>query len=146
MNNCIFCKYSNEKNDRVLFDSQLFFCLLDIKPVSFGHSLVIPKRHVVNFLDLTAEESKELLLVSQKLIEYIKKNKDLIYKISMETAYSSSIQLIKDQYIQIATGFNIGINDGVSAGRTVHHLHCHIIPRYDNDIEDPSEGIRNILQ
>ena len=96
MNNCIFCKYSNEKNDRVLFDSQLFFCLLDIKPVSFGHSLVIPKRHVVNFLDLTAEESKELLLVSQKLIEYIKKNKDIIYKVSMETAYSSSIKLIKN--------------------------------------------------
>lgn len=146
MDTCIFCKYSNQKNNRVLFDSSLFFCLLDIKPVSFGHSLVIPKRHVVNFLDLSLDETCELLIISKKLIEFIKDNTDLIYKISKESVNSFTFPMIENQSKQLPSGFNIGINDGVSAGRTVHHLHCHIIPRYNGDVEDPSEGIRNILQ
>ncbi len=146
MDNCIFCKYSSQKTSRVLFETSQFFCLLDIKPVSFGHSLVIPKRHVVNFLDLSVEESKELLIVAKKLIEFIKNNLDLIHKTTIETVKSFTLPLVESQSIQTPTGFNIGINDGVSAGRTVHHLHCHIIPRYDGDVVDPSEGIRNILQ
>jgi diadenosine tetraphosphate (Ap4A) HIT family hydrolase len=116
---CIFCKYSIQKTSRVLFETSSFFCLLDIKPVSFGHSLVIPKRHVVNFLDLSVEESKELLIVAKKLIEFIKNNSDLIHKTTIETVKSFTLPLVESQSSQTPTGFNIGINDGVSAGRNV---------------------------
>ena len=85
-------------------------------PISPGHILVIPKRHIESFSEATSEEMLDCL----KLINLVKCR-------------------VK------ADGFNVGYNDGVAAGQTVMHAHMHIIPRYNNDVKDPRGGIRWIL-
>ena len=94
--------------------------IYDNYPVSKGHSLVIPKRHISSLSEATTQEITALF----SLVDETKKQLYDIYK---------------------PTGFNIGINDGASAGQTVMHLHIHVIPRYKGDQEDPRGGIRWIF-
>ena len=89
-------------------------------PVSPGHTLVTPKRHVGSFFDLTPEEREAILA----LIDEAKKGVDAEFA---------------------PDGYNIGINDGQAAGQTVPHLHIHLIPRYKNDQQDPRGGVRWIF-
>jgi diadenosine tetraphosphate (Ap4A) HIT family hydrolase len=89
-------------------------------PVSAGHSLVIPRRHVGSFFETTQEERIALL-------ELLDEAKRVILR-----------DLKPD-------GFNIGINDGEIAGQTVPHLHIHLIPRYKGDANDPRGGVRWVL-
>ena len=89
-------------------------------PVSPGHSLVIPKRHVGSFFEITAEERLALL--------------DLLDQAKV----AAQLELSPD-------GFNIGINDGPAAGQTVPHLHIHLIPRFEGDQADPRGGVRWII-
>jgi diadenosine tetraphosphate (Ap4A) HIT family hydrolase len=89
-------------------------------PVSPGHSLVIPKRHVGSFFEVTAAERAALLALLDKA-------KDLV-----EQAHKPA-------------GYNIGINDGAAAGQTVPHLHIHLIPRYTGDQADPRGGVRWVI-
>jgi diadenosine tetraphosphate (Ap4A) HIT family hydrolase len=89
-------------------------------PVSRGHSLIIPKRHIASFFEITIEEQTamfELLAKARHLLQ-AEHNPD---------------------------GFNIGINDGAAAGQTVMHLHIHLIPRYAGDTDDPRGGVRWIM-
>ena len=78
------------------------------------------KRHVENFFETTEEEKRDLF----ELIDKIKNIIDEKYK---------------------PTGYNIGINCGVSAGQTVMHVHVHLIPRYDGDVENPRGGVRGVI-
>jgi len=94
--------------------------ILDGYPISEGHTLVIPKRHVGSFFELETAELEDLLSVLERA------------KARLDAEYGPD-------------GFNIGINDGPAAGQTVPHLHVHLIPRYAGDQEDPRGGIRWIF-
>ena len=89
-------------------------------PITPGHTLIIPKRHIGSFFELETDERQDLLnlLVAAKKIlqEEFKPN-----------------------------GYNIGINDGQAAGQTVPHLHIHLIPRYKGDLPDPRGGVRWVI-
>jgi diadenosine tetraphosphate (Ap4A) HIT family hydrolase len=88
--------------------------------VSPGHSLVIPKRHVGSFFETSSEERAALL--------------DLL-----DQAQAAAKAEFRPD------GFNIGINDGASAGQTVPHLHIHLIPRFQGDMPDPRGGVRWVI-
>lgn len=117
MNHCLFCSLPP---GRVIDSSPLGLVIRDAFPISPGHTLIIPKRHVGSFFDLGTEERTDILA----LLDRAKANVD------------------KDFNSQ---GYNIGINDGTAAGQTVPHLHIHLIPRYDGDRPDPRGGVRWII-
>lgn len=114
-NNCIFCKPTN-----VIVNGQYAYSKLDEFPVSKGHCLVIPKRHVKTLWELTDEELKDLYTV-------MKQTDDWIFK-----WYHPD-------------GTNIGINEGEAAGQTIEHLHIHLIPRYEGDVVCPRGGVRGVI-
>jgi diadenosine tetraphosphate (Ap4A) HIT family hydrolase len=109
------------KGDEILFDGEYFFIIKDKFPVSPGHLLVISKALKNDYFDLSNEELIELPRM-------ILKAKDLIQK-----EFSPH-------------GYNIGMNCGASAGQTVMHFHCHIIPRYNGDMDDPRGGVRHSIK
>ena len=114
---CPFCTLAPE---RILHDYGNVVVFRDGFPVSPGHTLVIPTRHVGSFFDTTPEERTTLLL-----------------------ALDEAKQDLDEEYGP--DSYNIGINDGPCAGQTVPHLHIHIIPRFGGDSEDPRGGVRWIL-
>lgn len=117
---CLFCDRENKNEHIIISETELVFAKWDKNPASKGHLLVIPKRHVVSFFDLTNEE---IIAVY-----------DLLKKMKL---------VVLEEYKP--DGFNIGVNEGEVAGRTVHHLHFHLIPRYKGDVDNPKGGIRNII-
>ena len=114
---CPFCKPYEFKP---VLESNDFLIIEDSHPISPGHLLLIAKRHVESFF-LTTKEEKAALLNG------IEQAKALVEE-----------KLSPD-------GYNIGINDGESAGQTINHLHIHLIPRYKGDSQDPRGGIRWIF-
>ena len=117
MSNCPFCALPFE---RIIHTSQHGLIIRDGFPISPGHTLVIPRRHVDSFFNLTEDERIDLL----GLLDQAKAGIEKEFK--------------PDTY-------NIGINDGPAAGQTVLHLHIHLIPRYAGDIPDPRGGVRWII-
>ena len=114
---CIFCDIVRENNARIINQNNLAIVIRDGYPISEGHTLVIPKRHISSFFEVTEEEQKAIL----KLINQEKEKLDLEFS---------------------PDAYNIGINDGEAAGQTVPHLHIHLIPRYQGDVEEPRGGVR----
>ena len=114
---CPFCTLPPE---RILARNEYGGVLRDLYPVSAGHTLVIPWRHVSSFFDLTPEERAGLLA----LVEGAKAALDA--------------EMRPDAY-------NLGLNDGPAAGQTVPHCHLHLIPRYAGDQEDPRGGVRWVI-
>ena len=114
---CPFCSLSP---DRLTTRGELGFAIRDAFPVSPGHTLIIPTRHIGSFFELTDAERQDLL----KLVD--------ITKADLDREFTPQ-------------GYNIGINDGAAAGQTVPHLHIHLIPRYDGDQPDPRGGVRWIF-
>ena len=107
--NCIFCDIASRKEEaEILFENHNVISFLDIRPVNFGHALVIPKNHYENFISVPASVLNELIEVTQHLSKYIKEG-------------------LK------ADGFNIIVNNGAAAGQTIYHFHFHIIPRFNKD-------------
>jgi diadenosine tetraphosphate (Ap4A) HIT family hydrolase len=104
----------------VIDSSPLWLVIRDAFPISPGHTLIIPKRHVGSFFELEADERAELLALLDKA------------KAVTDKEFSPQ-------------GYNIGINDGAAAGQTVPHLHIHLIPRYQGDRPDPRGGVRWII-
>lgn len=94
--------------------------MADAFPVSAGHTLVIPRRHVTSFFELTEDEVKAVY-------ELLRQMKDQL-----------------DQNLRPG-GYNIGVNVGVVAGQTIDHVHIHLIPRYSGDVADPIGGVRNVI-
>jgi diadenosine tetraphosphate (Ap4A) HIT family hydrolase len=115
---CPFCQPLPP--ERVLAASDSFVAFLDGFPVSTGHTLVIPKRHVASLFDLPERDYRELW----SLVAGVRK-------------------LLAEKFHSAA--FNIGVNDGTEAGQTVGHAHIHVIPRYAGDVPDPRGGIRWII-
>ena len=115
---CPFCQPLPP--ERVLAASDTFVAFFDGFPVTPGHTLVIPKRHVTSLFDLPEREYQELWAQVAEL-----------RKMLAEKFHPSA--------------FNIGVNDGTEAGQTVDHAHIHIIPRYAGDVADPRGGIRWII-
>jgi diadenosine tetraphosphate (Ap4A) HIT family hydrolase len=115
--NCPFCRLRPE---RILHQSPLALAITDGHPVSAGHCLVVPRRHVGSWFDTTDEERREML----QLLD-------------------AARQTVVRRHAPAA--FNVGINDGPVAGQTVPHVHVHLIPRYAGDVAEPRGGVRWVL-
>jgi len=116
INECPFC---NLNKDRVIFENVHSYALLDIFPVTKGHTLIIPKRHILKLEDLNNEEILDIF-------ETFKKVKNGIEKFFN------------------AMGFNFGLNLGEISGQSIEHIHFHLIPRYRGDKKFPDGGIRKV--
>ncbi len=116
-NPCPFCTLPRE---RILGENKHAVWIRDGYPVSPGHSLVIPRRHVGSFFDVTDEERGDMLAL-------------------LDLAKAAATDEFNPD------GYNVGINDGPSAGQTVPHLHIHLIPRFKGDMPDPRGGVRWII-
>jgi diadenosine tetraphosphate (Ap4A) HIT family hydrolase len=114
---CVFCALPV---DRIVQQDRLCVTLRDAFPVSPGHLLVVPRRHVASFFDLNREEQASLLAAARGA----KRALDL--------------ELHPD-------GYNVGANIGAAAGQTVMHAHLHVIPRFAGDVPDPRGGIRHCI-
>jgi len=114
MATCPFCTVAP---DKMIAQNTLTFTVRDTLPVSTGHTLIVPKRHIAGIFEAEPDEVAAL----------------------WEALRQARAQLLKELS---PDGFNIGINDGLAAGQTILHLHIHIIPRYKGDMPDPRGGIR----
>lgn len=151
MKNCIFCKFY-KNNHNVEYKNKFFYIRFDDFPVSPGHLEIIPIRHVVSFFDLDLLEWHNLKLTINKAIDIIKKTdfKNLYEAILKDSSNKVNKEfckkLLKRKNLnKKPNGYNIGINEGKVAGRTVNHLHIHIIPRYLGDVDDCVGGIRCVI-
>tara|TARA_B100001057_G_scaffold214516_1_gene214840 strand:- start:556 stop:951 length:396 start_codon:yes stop_codon:yes gene_type:complete len=117
-NPCLFC---NTKESGIALENQLAFASYDTYPVSKYHCLIIPKRHIKDFFELT---NNELVACN----DLIKKVKDEVIK--------------KDPNI---LGFNFGTNVGKVSGQSILHCHFHLIPRRLGDVENPQGGVRSVI-
>jgi len=115
---CVFCELSK---NRVIEENELAIAFEDNYPVTSGHTLVIPKRHIDEYFGLYQPERNAI----QKLLE------------------SSRERILSND--KSVTGFNIGNNSGESAGQTIFHCHTHLIPRRDGDCVDPKGGVRGVI-
>jgi diadenosine tetraphosphate (Ap4A) HIT family hydrolase len=106
--------------DRILEANALAVAVADGFPVSAGHTLVIPRRHVNSFFELAEDEV---------------------------AAVYSLLRCMKDRLDEALKpgGYNVGVNVGTVAGQTVVHAHVHLIPRYAGDVPDPIGGVRNVV-
>lgn len=114
------CPFCTLPSDRVRWSDDLCLVIRDAFPVSPGHSLVISRRHIGSFFELTAEERVSVLAALD------------VAKQELDAEFAPAV-------------YNIGINDGPAAGQTVPHLHVHLIPRYEGDMEDPRGGVRWVI-
>ena len=114
---CPFCTLPPE---RIVAANAVGWVVRDAYPVSPGHTLIIPRRHMGSFFELSADERQGLLALLDQ----------------------ARAELLASQAPQ---GFNIGINDGPAAGQTVPHLHIHLMPRYSGDQPDPRGGVRWVI-
>ena len=117
-NPCLFC---NSEKSGCAYENDLAYASYDSYPVSEYHCLIIPKRHIKDYFDLSNEE----LIACNKLIKIVKKeitNKD------------SSVK-----------GFNLGTNIGKVSGQSILHCHFHLIPRREGDVENPQGGVRSVI-
>lgn len=114
------CPFCTLPADRILFADDHALVIRDGYPVSPGHTLIIPRRHIGSWFDTDSAERGSLMrLVDQA-------------KAQLDREFSPA-------------GYNLGINDGTAAGQTVPHLHVHLIPRYAGDREDPRGGVRWVM-
>jgi diadenosine tetraphosphate (Ap4A) HIT family hydrolase len=115
---CPFCELPDF---RVLARNKLALAFRDAFPVTAGHSLVVPRRHVVDYFGLSPEE----VLACNELVHRLREE--------IEAGDPS------------VTGFNIGANAGADAGQSVFHCHIHVIPRRKGDVENPRGGVRHVI-
>ena len=121
MTDCPLCSQRDnviENGKKV--ENELAYVLEDSNPVNPGHCLIVPRRHVAEFFDATAEEK-------MAIFELIDEMKAIIDK-----KYSPD-------------GYNIGVNIGKFAGQSVPHIHIHMMPRYQGDVENPRGGVRGVI-
>jgi len=114
------CRFCNLSTTDIVIANELAVVSRDSYPVSPGHTLVIPKRHVGSFFDTTTEERLALM----ELIDQAK--------------------LALDREFHPAA-YNLGLNDGPAAGQSIPHVHFHLIPRYEGDRTDARGGVRWVL-
>ena len=115
------CPFCDLPADRILAVDGPCLAFRDGFPVSAGHTLVIPRRHVASFRDLTPDEWAAAHRLARKLAADLQAADPAI------------------------TGFNFGANDGTDAGQSVFHCHLHLIPRRAGDHPAPRGGIRGVI-
>ena len=115
---CPFCTLPADR--AMIAESATAYAIFDKFPVSKGHALVIPTRHVSNYFDLTLQEQMVCLALLNEVKAILQK------------------QFNPD-------GFNVGINIHAAAGQTVPHAHIHLIPRYQGDVQEPRGGVRGVI-
>jgi diadenosine tetraphosphate (Ap4A) HIT family hydrolase len=115
---CLFCELPS---DRVVAENRLALVVRDGFPVTEGHSLIIPRRHVADYFELFQPELNAI----QSLTAEVKR------------------QLVDDD--RSIEGFNLGVNVGEAAGQTIFHCHVHLIPRRVGDAENPRGGVRGVI-
>lgn len=111
---CPFCEHDS------IIDGDLMHVRYDKYPVSEGHCLVVPKRHVETWFDMSKEEQAEAFELIDKV------------KAMLDEKHSPD-------------GYNIGMNCGENAGQTISHAHIHVIPRYKGDMPNPRGGVRGVI-
>ena len=117
-NPCLFC---DVKKSGYAHENDLVYASYDSYPVSEHHCLIIPKRHIKDYFDLSNDE----LIACSDLIKVVKKeitNKDPLVK-----------------------GFNLGTNIGIVSGQSIFHCHFHLIPRREGDVDNPQGGVRSVI-
>ncbi len=117
---CLFCRQDDARLNQISHRNATCFARLDNFPASEGHTEIVPKRHVESFFDLTPEELQDAFALILAV------RTDLTRRLRPE-------------------GWTIGVNEGRAAGRSIDHLHIHVIPRRFGDVENPAGGIRQIL-
>ena len=117
-NPCLFC---NIKESGLAYENDLAYASYDSYPVSDDHCLIIPKRHIKDYFDL----SKDELIACDELIKTVK---DEI--------------MFRDKSVK---GFNLGTNIGKISGQSILHCHFHLIPRREGDVENPQGGVRSVI-
>ena len=106
---CIFCSIvKGDIPSYKVYEDDLFLAFLDISQAEVGHTLVVPKKHFDNLLEMDDETAQKMIVLVKKLANKVKRATN-------------------------ASGVNILNNTGAAAGQSVNHIHFHIIPRYDND-------------
>ena len=114
------CPFCSPPADRVFLEADSVIALWDGYPISPGHALVVPRRHVAGWFEASRDE-----------------------QIAIVDALESVKAAIVEAYAP--DGYNIWLNSGRAAGQTVFHLHVHVIPRYNDDVEDPRGGVRWVI-
>jgi len=105
---------------KIICETKCFFAIYDAYPVSPGHLLIISQKKRKDFFDLSEEE-----------------------KLDLNNAIDLGKEIIEKNHSP--DGYNIGMNCGASAGQTIFHFHCHLIPRYKGDMDDPRGGVRHCV-
>ena len=117
-NPCLFC---NIEKSGCAYENELAYASYDSYPVTEHHCLIIPKRHIKDYFDLSNEE----LVACNDLVQILKKK---IIK--------------KDPSVK---GFNLGTNIGKVSGQSILHCHLHLIPRRKGDVDNPQGGVRSVI-
>ena len=117
-NPCLFC---NVEKSGCAYENELAYASYDSYPVTEHHCLIIPKRHIKDYFDLSNEE----LVACNDLVQIVKKE---IVK--------------KDPSVK---GFNLGTNIGKVSGQSILHCHLHLIPRREGDVNNPQGGVRSVI-
>ena len=117
-NPCLFC---NIEESGVAHKNDLAYASYDSYPVSKDHCLIIPKRHIKSYFDLSNDE----LIACNELIKIVKEE-----------------IIIKDNTVR---GFNVGCNIEKTAGQSIMHCHIHLIPRREGDVDNPQGGVRSVI-
>lgn len=118
MNKCLFCDKNFYTEEKLIYEDKFWRVVYDEYPVSKGHVLIIPKRHIESFFEITVE------------------------LFSLFRTFNKTKKILDELYHP--DGYNIGVNDGKYAGQTIPHLHIHLMPRYKND-GGLSCGVRNVF-
>lgn len=113
---CVFCAPDRP----LLAENALARAFLDRNPVSPGHALIVPKRHVRTIFDAAPDEYAACFLLARDVRELLQRS-------------------------HAPDGFNLGVNCEVAGGQSVWHAHLHLIPRYRGDVADPLGGVRNVI-
>jgi len=116
---CPFCDVA--ESDRVI-ETELLVGFFDRFPVCPGHLLLVTRRHVETWFDATKDEQAALI-----------------------ASIDDAVEVIESHLGRRPDGYNVGFNSGQAAGQTVMHLHLHVIPRFNGDVEDPRGGIRGAI-
>ena len=114
---CPFC----DVKENIQYEAENAFAVLDKYPVTKYHTLIIPKRHVESYFELTDAEHMDCI--------------NLIH----------AIKVVLCKLDDTITGFNVGTNVGTDAGQSIFHCHIHLIPRRNGDTENPRGGIRRVI-
>lgn len=114
------CPFCNIREDRIITSDELVYGIRDKYPVSPGHTLIITRRHVSDYFELTDDERRAMQAMLMKM------------KGMLDAELNPQ-------------GYNIGINVGRSAGQTIDHAHLHLIPRFEGDMPDPKGGVHGVI-